>query len=92
MSALGNGSVSGFQFVNDKVLQIPPVTSTNPVPNQYQSNLVGGRKRRSHSRSRKTLRSLRSPHYKELFTYKFHAGKNSRRKKRNMKSKSYKLW
>ena len=46
MSALGNGSLSGSDFKQGGVLPSQTTTATQPVPTQYNSKLVGGKKKR----------------------------------------------
>jgi len=74
MSALGNGSLSGSGFKEGTVLPTTNTTATQPVPTQYNSKLVGGKKRRFSS-----LRSLRSSRISS--TYKLHGGKKGKSKK-----------
>ena len=69
MSALGNGTVLPSQTT----------TATQPVPTQYNSKLVGGKKKR--------LSSLRSVKRSGLAasTLKLHGGKKSRKNRRKSK-------
>ena len=75
MSALGNGSLSGSDFKQGGVLPSQTTTATQPVPTQYNSKLVGGKKRR--------LSSLRSTKRSGLATstLKLGGGKRSKSKK-----------
>jgi len=75
MSALGNSSLTGSDFKQGGVLPSQTTTATQPVPTQYNSKLVGGKKKR--------LSSLRSTKRSGLAasTYKVHGGKRSKSKK-----------
>jgi hypothetical protein len=50
----GSGSLTGFQFKEDGVLPSTTSTATQLVPTQYNSKLVGGRRRLRSSRSLKS--------------------------------------
>jgi hypothetical protein len=79
MSALGNGSITGSDFKQGGVLPSQTTTATQPVPTQYNSKLVGGKKRR--------LSSLRSVKRSGLATSTFKLGGGKRNKsKKSRKS------
>jgi hypothetical protein len=83
MSALGNGYLSGFDFKEEAILSTPTTTSTLPVPNQYNSKLIGGKRRKtklSSLRSNKSLKSIR-------FSIKSHGGSKKSRKNRKSTKK-----
>jgi len=88
MSALGNGSLTGIQFNNDKVLPANSVTSTHPVPNHYESNLVGGKRT-----PRKTRRKNKSASIRSTIDYSYGGSKKRKIKKskRLRKPKTCKL-
>jgi len=81
MSALGNGSLTGGDFKEGTILPTHTTTATQPVPTQYNSKLVGGKRRR--------LSSLRSVKRSGLAasTYKVHGGKSKKSRKHRRKTK-----
>jgi hypothetical protein len=80
MSASGNGSLTGSNFKETSVLPSQTTTATQPVPTQYNSKLVGGKRRR--------LSSLRSTRRSGLAsTYKIHGGKSKKSRKHRRKTK-----
>jgi hypothetical protein len=78
MSALGNGSLSGSNFKQGGVLPSQTTTATQPVPTQYNSKLVGGKKRR--------LSSLRSVKRSGLATSTLKLGGKRSKSKKSRKS------
>uniref|UniRef100_A0A6C0LBL9 Uncharacterized protein n=1 Tax=viral metagenome TaxID=1070528 RepID=A0A6C0LBL9_9ZZZZ len=101
MSALGNGSLSGSDFKQGTVLPSQTTTATQPVPTQYNSKLVGGKKKRlissrsgKHSKivSTHTSQSNKKNRLSSLgsvrnmgYTYKLYGGKKSRKNRRKSK-------
>jgi len=83
MSALGNGSLNGFDFKAGNVLADKTVTSTQPVPSQYNSKLVGGKKRKTRLSS---LRSVKS-YGKSEFSTRLNGGSRKSRKNRRSKKR-----
>uniref|UniRef100_A0A6C0JMK6 Uncharacterized protein n=1 Tax=viral metagenome TaxID=1070528 RepID=A0A6C0JMK6_9ZZZZ len=84
MSALGNGSLTGFSFNKENVLSNVQTSATQPVPVNYNSKLIGGRKRK-HKLS--SLRSLKSN--KNLgFSLKSRGGSKKSRKNRKHKKRT----
>lgn len=84
MSASGNGSLTGSDFKEGNALPSQTTTATQPVPTQYNSKLVGGKKKRLSS-----LRSLKRSGL-AASTLKL-GGKKSRRNRRKSK-KCMSLW
>ena len=85
-AAPGNGSLSGSDFKEGTALPSPATTATQPVPTQYNSKLVGGKRRKLSS-----LRSIR--HSGLASTLKLRGGKSKKSRKHRRKSKkSFSLW
>ena len=88
-AAPGNGSLSGSDFKEGTALPTPATTATQPVPTQYNSKLVGGKRRR--------LSSLRSIKHSGLTsTLKLRGGKKGKSKKsrrhHRKSKKSFSFW
>ena len=64
MSALGNGSVSGFEFKTDSVTQLNEPLGAGGFTYKYASNQVGGKRNTRKHRKYKSYKSLTS--YKSL--------------------------
>lgn len=84
MSALGNGSLSGFDFKVGNVLADKPVTSTQPVPFLYNSKSVGGKKRKTKLSS---LRSVKSNRNIEFSSRLFGGSRKTRKSRRKSKKR-----
>jgi len=87
----GSGSLTGFHFKEGGVLSSETSTSTQLVPTQYNSKLVGGRRRL------RSLRSLKSRSRSSGFsTLRLRGGRRKSRKskksRRNRKPKSSCMW
>ena len=82
---MSNGSLSGNDFKDGTVLPIHTTTATQPVPTQYNSKLVGGKKRRVSS-----LMSVKRSGVASI--YKLRGGKSRKSRKHRKKSKCSSFW
>jgi hypothetical protein len=82
----GNGSLTGSDFKEGTVLPANTSTATQPVPTQYNSKLVGGKKKR--------LSSLRSVKRSGLAASTLKLGGKSKksRKHRRKSSRCMSFW